>query len=86
MRKRIILVSPLAPPPGGIATWTLNLLTYFKLKGNLNSSLQLIDISNARRFGSITERRLFFRLTSGVFNHPKSGFSILIHDFKNDEF
>lgn len=79
MRKRIILVSPLAPPPGGIATWTLNLLTYFKLKGNLNSSLQLIHISNARRFGSITERRLFFRVSSGILNATYFLFRLLVN-------
>lgn len=68
MIKRIILVSPLAPPAGGIATWTSNLLKYFETPGNLYKQINFIHVPNTRRFGVITERRLFFRLTAGVFN------------------
>lgn len=68
MKKRVILVSPLPPPAGGIATWTLNLFKYFEFSGKLDSKLELVHLSNARYFGSITERRLFFRLFFGVIN------------------
>lgn len=65
---RVVLVSPLPPPAGGIATWTKNLLAYWNGEGRNNNTFLLIHVSNARRFGSITERRKVFRAFSGIGN------------------
>jgi len=65
---RIVLIAPLPPPIGGIATWTKNLLEYFEIEGRLDQKFELVHVSNARKFGSITERRKFARILAGVLN------------------
>lgn len=64
----MLLISPLPPPPGGIATWTLNLLKYFEPSGKLNANIELVHLSNARRFGAITDKRFLTRIFSGILN------------------
>lgn len=66
--SRVVLVSPVPPPTGGIATWTLNLLAYWNALGRVENNFQLVHVSNARRFGTITERRKFFRVLAGLGN------------------
>ncbi len=66
--SRVVLVSPVPPPTGGIATWTLNLLAYWNELGSTENNFQLVHVSNARRFGTITERRKFFRVLAGIGN------------------
>jgi glycosyltransferase involved in cell wall biosynthesis len=65
---RVVLISPLPPPSGGVATWTANLLEYWKVIGSTKSNIKLTHISNARRFGIITERRISYRILWGLIN------------------
>jgi glycosyltransferase involved in cell wall biosynthesis len=65
---RVVLVSPIPPPSGGIATWTLNLLSYWHQKKEFFPHLNLTHVSNARFFGGVTNRSKSFRIFTGVLN------------------
>ena len=58
----ILLVSPLPPPVGGIASWTVNILDYYKDCNDFN----LIHLNTAIKNRSITDLSLMSRMKSGV--------------------
>ncbi len=60
---KILLLSPLPPPVGGIATWTVNILKYYELK---DSNVGIIHQNTAIRFRRITKLSFFSRLISGI--------------------
>lgn len=59
---KVLLLSPLPPPCGGIATWTRNLLDYFQ---NGYDGYELIHLDTASR-RIITDERLLTRIWYGV--------------------
>lgn len=62
---KVLLVSPLPPPPGGIATVTSNLLDYFRTNpGNL----ELLLYNTTLKFRSITSQSTILRIFSGLYN------------------
>ena len=63
---KILLLSPLPPPVGGIATWTVNILKYYELKGQKESNVNIIHQNTAIRFRKITKLSFFSRLISGI--------------------
>ncbi len=67
---RIVLVAPLPPPPGGIATWTEGLLR-FALR---DSNVQIVHVSNSVRFRSVGNLGLAARVFGG-FLHGVNLFS-----------
>lgn len=64
--KKVLLVSPLPPPVGGIASWTVNILDYFK--NYSNSDYALIHLNSSMKFRSITSISLVSRIFYGVLN------------------
>lgn len=64
----VILVSPIPPPAGGIATWTQNLLSFWQEKNEHEPDVTLLHVSNARRFGNITNRNSLVRVVTGILN------------------
>ncbi|WP_313531255.1 glycosyltransferase family 4 protein [Sphingobacterium multivorum] len=64
--KRILLVSPLPPPVGGIASWTVNILEFFNTYSNLE--YKLIHLNSSMRFRSITSVSIVSRIIFGVLN------------------
>jgi glycosyltransferase involved in cell wall biosynthesis len=62
MSSKILLLSPLPPPVGGIASWSLNLLQYAK---NLDQSY-LVHLNTAIIFRSITKKQKFIRICCGI--------------------
>lgn len=62
-RKKVLLISPLPPPVGGIASWTLHLLEYFsKSKGEYS----VVHFNSAIKSKRITDSRFFIRIYSGI--------------------
>jgi hypothetical protein len=64
-RTKVLLVSPLPPPSGGIASWSINLLNFYK---NSNSNFEIYHQNTAIKYRSITTKNLFKRLISGIKN------------------
>ena len=64
--KRVLLVSPLPPPVGGIASWTVNILDYFKEYSN--PDYELIHLNSSMRFRSITSVSMVSRIFYGILN------------------
>ena len=62
---KIILVSPLPPPVGGIASWTPNIINYF---ANGESKIELTLLNSALKGKSITSNSLVKRFYSGIYN------------------
>lgn len=63
---KVLLLSPLPPPVGGIATWTLNILKYYESEGKDKSDVIIIHQNTAIRFRNITKLSFFSRLISGI--------------------
>ncbi|MGE8427197.1 MAG: glycosyltransferase family 4 protein [Sphingobacterium sp.] len=64
--KRILLISPLPPPVGGIASWTVNILEFFNTYSNLE--YKLIHLNSSMRFRSITSVSVLSRIIYGILN------------------
>ena len=64
--KKILLVSPLPPPVGGIASWTVNMLDYFKNYSNKNYILE--HLNNAMQLRNITSTSKLLRVYFGIIN------------------
>ncbi|WP_324757984.1 glycosyltransferase family 4 protein [Sphingobacterium thalpophilum] len=64
--KKVLLVSPLPPPVGGIASWTVNILDYFKHYSN--SDYELIHLNSSMKFRSITSVSMISRIFYGILN------------------
>ncbi len=62
---KILLVSPLPPPVGGIASWTPNIIKYYE---NSAYHIQLTLLNSALKGKSITSNSLFKRYYSGIYN------------------
>jgi len=62
----VLLVAPLPPPVGGIASWTKNVMTYFQALEKKEVNLQLCDSSNKNR--RITSRSTLQRIYQGIQN------------------
>lgn len=63
---RVLLLSPLPPPVGGIASWTLNILQYYSTEKKIASDMEVIHQNTALKSRSVTEINLFSRIFSGV--------------------
>ncbi|WP_180097118.1 MULTISPECIES: glycosyltransferase family 4 protein [unclassified Acinetobacter] len=63
---KVLLLSPLPPPVGGIATWTMNIIKYYELKDKKESDINIIHQNTAIRFRNITKLSFFSRLISGI--------------------
>ncbi|WP_160232175.1 glycosyltransferase family 4 protein [Acinetobacter indicus] len=63
---KVLLLSPLPPPVGGIATWTMNIIKYYELKDKKESDINIIHQNTAIRFRNITKLSFFSRVISGV--------------------
>lgn len=66
---KVLLVSPLPPPVGGIATWTVNVTTYHKSLESSDINLSHCDSSSRGR--RITSRSHFVRIYVGMVNSIK---------------
>lgn len=75
---KILLLSPLPPPVGGIATWTVNIIKYYELKGQKKSDVNIIHQNTAIRFRKITKLSFFSRLISGIQDGARA-FIIFVH-------
>jgi glycosyltransferase involved in cell wall biosynthesis len=64
---KVVLLSPLPPPQGGIATWTKHILNYYQEVKDL-SDISLIHVSTSKTIGRITDKRLLYRLWTGIVN------------------
>ncbi len=60
--KHVIVISPLPPPPGGIATWTRAILNYAESR----EDVVLHHVDSRLRMRAPTDERLWTRLVSGV--------------------
>lgn len=60
--KNILLVSPLPPPIGGIATWTLSILKSF----NSETKCNLLHYNSAMKGRRITQHSFFKRIFVGI--------------------
>lgn len=60
---KLLLVSPLPPPIGGIASWTVNFLNYYSKNKN---NWEIIHQNTAIKFRNITNINLLFRFYSGI--------------------
>ena len=65
---KILLISPLPPPIGGIASWTVNLIYYID---NNPSKNKLILCNNSIKGRLITSQSLIIRLYTGIYNTSK---------------
>jgi glycosyltransferase involved in cell wall biosynthesis len=64
--KKILLISPLPPPVGGIASWTVNILDYFN--NYHNPKYKLEHLNSAIQFRSITSSSKIARIYYGIIN------------------
>lgn len=62
-QTKVLLVSPLPPPVGGIASWSVNILDFFKDKTN---DFVLLHFNNALRRKRITDKSIFSRIVHGA--------------------
>lgn len=59
-----MLISPLAPPPGGIATWTEGLLRF----SSQDSDVEIVHVDSAVRYRSVVNTGLTARVIVGFFH------------------
>lgn len=62
---KVLLLSPIAPPVGGIATWTKHILSYYNNIKN-DSNISLFHLSSSKKTGRITDKRLVYRIWTGI--------------------
>jgi len=74
---KVLLVSPLPPPVGGIASWTVNIIDHYRW----NSEYNLIHLNTALRHRNITRLDSYLRITSGL-RGSKDIIVSLIHKIK----
>lgn len=60
---KVLLLSPLPPPVGGIATWTVNILAYYR---EHNAEIDLLHLNTAVKSRDITNHNVSVRLKSGI--------------------
>lgn len=64
---RILLLSPLPPPYGGIASWSSHIISHYKSIRGI-SGVDLHHLSTSKRFGRITDKRKTVRFFGGFLN------------------
>lgn len=79
---RILLLSPLPPPVGGIASWTLNILEYYSTEKKIASDIEIIHQNTALKSRDVTEINLFSRIFSGVKDGLRNFFIFLYYLIK----
>ena len=62
MGLKVMLVGPLPPPHGGIATWTKGLLQY----ALRDSELEVVHLDSSMQFRGVLRQDLTSRLVSGI--------------------
>src|SRR5664279_5061227 len=62
MGLQVMLVGPIPPPQGGIATWTKGLLQY----ALRDSELQVVHLDSSMRFRAVLRQDLTSRLAAGI--------------------
>lgn len=80
-RKKILLISPLPPPVGGIASWTVNLLKYFSGK---SESYEIFHQNTSLQHIGITKEDLYIRILLG-FNEFRRVYSELKQNIKKNK-
>lgn len=73
--RKIILASPIPPPMGGIASWTLHVLNFFE---NNYSEIDIIHYNTAVKGRRITDVNIFKRIYYGILQCSSVIFGILI--------
>jgi glycosyltransferase involved in cell wall biosynthesis len=73
---KILVLSPLPPPSGGIASWTKNILGYYSVK---QKGLKLIHQNTAIKYREITNINMFSRIVGGY----RSTISVIKNLLKN---
>jgi glycosyltransferase involved in cell wall biosynthesis len=68
---KLLLVSPLPPPVGGVASWTKNILEYYSKN---KSSWEVIHQNTAIKYKKITDLSYMSRLYSGIRDTKESFF------------
>ena len=68
LKNKLLLVSPIPPPVGGIASWSINILSYYKPNF---SDWDIIHQNTAIRHHSITNKGFIQRLIGGYKNSWK---------------
>jgi glycosyltransferase involved in cell wall biosynthesis len=76
MKFKLLLLSPIAPPVGGIASWTINILDFNECE---NGNWQIIHQNTAIKNQRITNKSIWKRLYSGLFNSLE-----IINEFKSN--
>jgi glycosyltransferase involved in cell wall biosynthesis len=71
---KILLLSPLPPPIGGIASWTINVLDHYKY----SESIMLVHQNTAIRSRAITDSGIMSRISAGT----KDSFSTMASFYK----
>lgn len=60
---KVLLVSPLPPPVGGIASWTVHMLNFL---GKKKKDYELVHLNSAIKNKRITDKRVINRIISGT--------------------
>ena len=76
----VLLLSPVPPPIGGIASWTLNITQYYAENDNL--AIDLIHQNTAMRYRSVTRRGIFNRVITGIGDSLRVVGAFLVFLFK----
>jgi glycosyltransferase involved in cell wall biosynthesis len=75
---RVLLVAPVPPPPGGIATWAQGLLQY----AGRDEGVQIKHVNSAPYFRAVTDNTLPWRIVSGlVYSSVVAGKSVAMLAF-----
>lgn len=67
IKTKVLLVSPVPPPEGGIARWTEHIIDYYKIIKNI-SPIELIHMATKKKVGRITDKRTTLRFYTGIIN------------------
>jgi glycosyltransferase involved in cell wall biosynthesis len=65
MQLKVLLISPLPPPVGGIATWTVNIRNYIE---NHQNRIKLTIVDSTQKKMSITSESTVERIKTGIAN------------------
>ena len=66
-KTKVLLLSPLPPPYGGISSWTSHVINHYNSIGG-NSGVDLHLFSTSKRLGRITDKRKMVRVFDGFLN------------------
>lgn len=77
---KVLLLSPLPPPVGGVASWTVNILMHYS--NNADDLTELVHQNTAMRHRGITKKGTFNRFYTGVIDSLRIVSGLLISFFK----